>query len=123
MAMTKYVLRQDNHHIEVYATEQSAIKSAELLRAKNVSKIEVWIAEDNYAENGRPISTDDLIACIWRDGRIVNTHFANEITYPAKIANKGNVRAIVVPVDVLNEMGLEVGEMVQVTLKKLPRGV
>ena len=42
-----------------------------------------------------------------------------KLIYPARIANKGNVTAVVVPVLIINEMGLNVGDLVQVTLEKL----
>ena len=55
------------------------------------------------------------------ESAIVQSMGATKITYAAKVANKGNTKAVVIPVDIFTEMGLEVGEMIQITLEKLPR--
>ena len=46
---------------------------------------------------------------------------ASKITYAGKVANKGNTKAVLIPLDIFTEMGLEVGEMIQITLEKIPR--
>ena len=119
--MVIFALRCGGYHGDVFKTEFSAIKEAERLKKEGLKMVvEVWIAKDCYAEHGRPISKDDLLVCIWRDGPLKKVvPPLTEITYPARIANKGNTKAVVVPIEVINELDLEVGDMVQITMKKL----
>ena len=46
---------------------------------------------------------------------------ATKITYAGKVANKGNTKAVMIPLEIFEEMDLEIGEMIQITLEKIPR--
>lgn len=52
---------------------------------------------------------------------IVPTMGATKITYAGKVANKGNTKAVMIPLEIFEEMELEIGEMIQITLEKIPR--
>lgn len=117
-----YAIRADNHHLTIFDTEQSAIDIADGLYRNGAKNIEVWTAKDNYAEKGRPICEDDLKSCIWCNGkRIAPRLIADEITFSARISNKGNTKAIGISSEILSEMCLDTGDMVQVTIKRISR--